>query len=104
MIDDLIDTMRAANGAGHRGQPGRRDAADRGHRGRPDNPRYPYKPPIPLTVIVNPVIEPLDDEPVDINEGCLSVPDLRGDGPRYVTCGCATSTATAASTTRCGAG
>ena len=25
------------------------------------NPRYPYKPPIPLTVIVNPVIEPLDD-------------------------------------------
>ena len=34
----------------------------------------PYKPPIPLTVIVNPVIEPLDDELVAINEGCLSVP------------------------------
>ena len=43
------------------------------------NPRYPYKPPIPLTVVVNPVIEPLDDEMVEINEGCLSVPDLRGD-------------------------
>ena len=43
------------------------------------NPRYPYKPPIPLTVIVNPVIEPLDDELVEINEGCLSVPDLRGN-------------------------
>ena len=27
-----------------------------------DNPRYPYKPPIPLTVAINPVIEPLDDE------------------------------------------
>ena len=29
------------------------------------NPRYPYKPPMPLTVIVNPVIEPLDDELVE---------------------------------------
>ena len=49
-----------------------------------DNPRYPYKPPIPLTVVVNPVIEPLDDELVEINEGCLSVPNLRGnvDAPR----------------------
>ena len=50
----------------------------------PDNPRYPYKPPIPLTVVVNPVIEPLDDELVEINEGCLSVPDLRGEVPRHV--------------------
>ena len=76
-IDDLIDTMRDANGAGI--------AANQVH--EPvriavievdDNPRYPYKPPIPLTVVVNPVIEPLDDEMVEINEGCLSVPDLRG--------------------------
>ncbi len=44
----------------------------------------PYKPPIPLTVIVNPVIEPLSDETLLINEGCLSVPDLRGDVPRYL--------------------
>ena len=49
-----------------------------------DNPRYPYKPPIPLTVAVNPVIEPLDDELVEINEGCLSVP-LRGNVSRHVT-------------------
>jgi peptide deformylase len=48
------------------------------------NPRYPYKPPIPLTVVVNPVIEPLDDELVEINEGCLSVPDLRGSVERHV--------------------
>ena len=51
---------------------------------RPGNPRYPYKPPVPLTVIVNPVIEPLDDEVVQINEGCLSVPNLRGEVPRHV--------------------
>ena len=48
------------------------------------NPRYPYKPPIPLTVVVNPVIEPLDDELVEINEGCLSVPNLRGTVQRHV--------------------
>jgi peptide deformylase len=51
---------------------------------RPGNPRYPYKPPIPLTVIVNPVIEPLDEEVAMINEGCLSVPDMRGEVPRHV--------------------
>ena len=51
-----------------------------------DNPRYPYKPPIPLTVAVNPELEVLDDETVVINEGCLSVP-LRGDVVRSVNLG-----------------
>ncbi|HEY8426893.1 MAG TPA: peptide deformylase, partial [Sandaracinaceae bacterium] len=41
-------------------------------------PRYPYKPNIPLTVLVNPVIEPIGDATFDNYEGCLSVPDLRG--------------------------
>jgi peptide deformylase len=83
LIDDLIDTMRHANGAGI--------AANQiGERVRiatievSDNPRYPYKPRIPLTVVVNPVIEMLDDELVEINEGCLSVPDLRGSVMRHV--------------------
>jgi peptide deformylase len=76
-IDDLVDTMRDANGAGL--------AANQVH--RPiricaievhDNPRYPYKPNIPLTILVNPVIEPLGDEMFDNFEGCLSVPNLRG--------------------------
>jgi peptide deformylase len=83
LIDDLIDTMRDANGAGI--------AANQVH--EPvrvavievkDNPRYPYKPPIPLTVLVNPVIEPVGEELVEINEGCLSVPDLRGNVMRHV--------------------
>ncbi len=47
--------------------------------------RYPYKPPFPLTVIVNPVIEPLTEETLLINEGCLSVPGLRGDVERRTT-------------------
>ena len=83
LIDDLIDTMRHANGAGiaanQIGVPLRVTTIEVG-----DNPRYPYKPRIPLTVVVNPVIEPLDDETVEINEGCLSVPNLRGTVPRFV--------------------
>jgi len=83
LIDDLIDTMRAANGAGIAApQVGEsvRIATIEVHR----NPRYPYKPPIPLTVVVNPVVTFLDDELVEINEGCLSVPDLRGNVMRHV--------------------
>src|ERR671915_542546 len=84
LIDDMIETMRAADGAGI--------AANQVHETlriavvevRPGNPRYPYKPPVPLTVIVNPEIEPLDDETAEINEGCLSVPDLRGTVDRHV--------------------
>ncbi len=83
LIDDLIDTMRDAQGAGlaaNQIADGRRIAVIEVN----DNPRYPYKPRIPLTVVVNPVIEPVDDELVEINEGCLSVPDLRGSVPRHV--------------------
>jgi len=78
LIDDLIETRRAANGAGlaanQVGETLRVAVAEV----EGTNPRYPYKPPIPLTVMVNPVIEPVDDELIEINEGCLSVPDLRG--------------------------
>ena len=83
LIDDLIDTMHDANGAGIA-------APQVGESVRiatievTSNPRYPYKPRIPLTVVVNPVIEFLDDELVDVNEGCLSVPNLRGNVMRHV--------------------
>ena len=36
-----------------------------------------------LTILANPVIEPLGDEMEDGWEGCLSVPGLRGIVPRY---------------------
>ena len=84
LIDDLIETRRAANGAGlaanQVGIAVRIAVAEI----EGINPRYPYKPPIPLTVIVNPTIEPLDDELFEVNEGCLSVPQLRGDLVRHV--------------------
>jgi peptide deformylase len=81
-IDDLVETMRDANGAGI--------AANQVH--EPirvcaveihDNPRYPYKPNWPLTILVNPVVEPTTDETFDNYEGCLSVPNLRGRVPRF---------------------
>ena len=83
LIDDLIDTMHHANGAGIA-------APQIGELLRivtievNQNPRYPYKPRIPLTVVVNPVVEFLDDEMVEVNEGCLSVPNLRGNVFRHV--------------------
>src|SRR3954467_12035446 len=84
-IDDMIETMRAASGAGlAANQVGslRRIAVVEVPDG--GNPRYPYKPPIPLTVMVNPVLEPVGDELFEVNEGCLSVPALRGSLERFV--------------------
>ena len=76
-IDDLIDTMRAANGAGIAApQVGRLLSIAVVH--VQDNPRYPYKPNIPLTVFVNPRITFLSSETESLFEGCLSVPNLRG--------------------------
>ena len=84
LIDDMVETMRAADGAGLAAN----QVAERLRIAvvevRPGNPRYPYKPPVPLTIVVNPVIEPVDDEVERINEGCLSVPDLRGEVPRHM--------------------
>ncbi|MBV8432371.1 MAG: peptide deformylase [Solirubrobacterales bacterium] len=83
LIDDLIETRRAAGGAGLAAtqvSAGARVAVVEVD----EHTRYSYKPRIPLTVIVNPVIEPLSEETLLINEGCLSVPDLRGDVERFL--------------------
>ena len=84
LIDDMVETMRSAGGAGLAATQVcellRIAVIEVDH-----NPRYPYKPPIPLTVLINPVLEPVGDETVEINEGCLSVPDLRGTLERFVT-------------------
>lgn len=83
LIEDLIDTMRAADGAGiaanQVGALARVCVIGVNH-----NPRYPYKPSIPLTVLINPRVKLLDKERFLNNEGCLSVP-VRGDLSRYMT-------------------
>lgn len=76
-IDNLIETMRFANGAGLA-------ATQVSVLWRifvievKDNPRYPYKPNIPMTVLINPKIQFLTEERFENYEGCLSIPNLRG--------------------------
>jgi peptide deformylase len=77
-IDDLIETKRAANGAGLAANQVGDERRIAIVEVEPGNPRYPYKPPFPLTVLVNPRIVRSSAEQIEINEGCLSVPDLRG--------------------------
>jgi peptide deformylase len=47
------------------------------------NPRYPDRPLVPRTVLINPQITPLGAEEALDWEGCLSVPGLRGVVPRW---------------------
>jgi peptide deformylase len=82
LVEDMFDTMRAANGAGL-AAPQIGEDLQLVIFGFERNERYPDAPPVPQTVLINPVIEALDDERVDGWEGCLSVPGLRGVVPRF---------------------
>ncbi|HEX6764384.1 MAG TPA: peptide deformylase [Polyangiaceae bacterium] len=85
LIDDMIETMRDADGAGLAApqiyEPFRLAVIEVNQ-----NPRYPNVEPVPLTVLVNPVVTPdvessdaLDrTDAVEMYEGCLSVPGVRG--------------------------
>lgn len=82
LVQDMDDTMRALNGAGiaapQIGTSQRVVIFEVTH-----NPRYPQAEPVPYTVLVNPVLEPIGAEREDGWEGCLSVPGLRGLVPRW---------------------
>lgn len=83
LVHDMRDTMRAANGAGLAApQIGEDWQVVIFGSGEP-NPRYPGRPIVPPTVLINPVITPLGPEEEDDWEGCLSVPGLRGKVPRF---------------------
>lgn len=83
LIADMDETMLAANGAGLAApQIGVDLQVVIFGTGRP-NPRYPDAPIVPRTVLINPVITPLDAEEEEGWEGCLSVPGLRGVVPRW---------------------
>lgn len=86
LIEDLIVTMRDADGAGLAAPQVYESVAlvvieVRG------NPRYPGVGTIPLTVLANPKLTPLVDSPLEaladrdailVYEGCLSIAGLRG--------------------------
>ena len=82
LVADMFDTMHVANGAGLA-------APQIGVNlqlvifGFQRNVRYPDAPPVPETVLINPVLTSLSDEQEEGWEGCLSVPGLRGVVPRW---------------------
>ena len=82
LIADMFDTMEAAQGAGL-AAPQIGVDLQLVIFGFTRNERYPDRAPVPRTVILNPVITPLDDERVEGWEGCLSVPGLRGKVSRH---------------------
>lgn len=81
LIADMQETMRALNGAGL-AAPQIGVASRVVIFGIDHNPRYPDAEAVPFTVLVNPVLTPLDEEMEDGWEGCLSVPGMRGLVPR----------------------
>jgi peptide deformylase len=82
LLQDMRDTMAHLNGAGLA-------APQIGVNlrvvifGVRANPRYPGVEEVPDTVLINPVLTPLDTELEEGWEGCLSVPGMRGLVPRY---------------------
>jgi peptide deformylase len=82
LVADMEDTMRALNGAGL-AAPQIGVPLQVAIFGVERNPRYPDAEPVPYTVLVNPVITPLDEEQEEDWEGCLSLPGMRGLVPRY---------------------
>ena len=82
LIADMFETMKHANGAGLAAPQIGVDLQLVIY-GYDSNVRYPEAPPVPRTVLINPVITPLGDTEVDGWEGCLSVPGLRGVVPRW---------------------
>jgi peptide deformylase len=83
LVMDMVDTMAAANGAGLAAPQIGVDLQVVVFGTGAPNPRYPDAPPVPRTVLINPVITPLDAQEADDWEGCLSVPGLRGVVPRW---------------------
>jgi peptide deformylase len=82
LITDMFETMADANGAGL-AAPQIGVDLQLVIFGYSRNVRYPEAPPVPPTVLINPVITVLDGEMVDGWEGCLSVPGLRGKVARH---------------------
>ena len=83
LIADMVETMVAVQGAGLAAPQIGVDLQLVIFGTGAMNPRYPDAPPVPRTVLCNPVITPLSDEEEEDWEGCLSVPGLRGVVPRW---------------------
>ncbi len=83
LVTDMLDTMRAANGAGLAAPQMGVDLQLVVFGSMDRNPRYPDRPVVPPTVLINPTITPIGEAEESDWEGCLSVPGLRGVVPRW---------------------
>jgi len=82
LLDDMVETMYEYSGVGL--------AAPQVHLGvqvavleMKSHPRHPELEPVPLTYLINPELTVLDGATNDDWEGCLSIPELRANVPRY---------------------
>jgi peptide deformylase len=82
LIKDMFDTMAAAGGVGL-AAPQIGVGLQVVIFGVTKSERYPNADAVPQTILINPVITPLCDDEALGWEGCLSVPGLRGEVPRY---------------------
>ncbi|MBE9076747.1 peptide deformylase [Romeria aff. gracilis LEGE 07310] len=82
LIDDLIETAQAANGVGIAAPQVGESLRLFIVASRP-NLRYPHAPSMAPTAMLNPQIIAHSDEAIEAWEGCLSVPDRRGQVRRY---------------------
>ena len=83
LISDMLDTMQSVHGAGLAAPQIGVDLQLVVFGTSDVNPRYPDRPVVPPTVLINPLITPIGDAEDDDWEGCLSVPGLRGLVPRW---------------------
>lgn len=82
LIRDMFDTMAAAGGVGL-AAPQIGVGLQVVIFGFDKSERYPDAPPVPQTILINPMITPISDEEELGWEGCLSVPGMRGEVSRY---------------------
>ena len=82
LVADMFETMHAAKGVGL-AAPQIGIDLQLVVFGFASNPRYPDAPPVPETVLINPVLTPIGEAMEEGFEGCLSIPGLRGSVPRY---------------------
>jgi peptide deformylase len=82
LIEDMFETMAAAGGVGL-AAPQIGVGLQLVIFGFEHSERYPAADAIPQTILINPLITPLSADEELGWEGCLSVPGLRGEVPRF---------------------
>jgi len=82
LIADMFDTMHAAGGVGL-AAPQIGVDLQLVIFGFEQSERYPDAPPVPRTILLNPLVTPVSQDMEEGWEGCLSVPGLRGAVSRF---------------------